>query len=136
MCNLLFCCSEYSELANELIQQYSHNLETLVAPAQQNPTDAANHLRKLHHLRSKLLLRNCTPQVWPEFFLLGSLKQYLEWAIEKTQNQEFEVLKNWLIKLVSPIDLSMLEQYDKEFAYKVHCLYSSNVEHSEPNNKT
>ena len=131
VCNLLFCCSEYFELANELIQQYSHHLETLVAPVQHNPIDAANNLRVLHQLRSKLLLRNCTPQVWPEFFLLGPLKQYLEWAIEKTQNQEFEVLKNWLIKLVNPIDLSILEKNDKEFAYKVHCLYFSNVKHSE-----
>ena len=132
VCNLFFYCSEYSELANELMQQYSHHLETLVAPVQQNPADAANHLRVLHQLKYKLFSRNCTPQVWPEYFLLGPLKLYLEWAIEKIQNQEFEVLKNWLVKLISPIDLSILKPKDKEFAYKIQSLYSSNTVHSEP----
>ena len=133
VCNLLFYCSEYSELANELIQQHicSHHLEALIPPVQQNPTDAANHLRLLHQLKYKLLLRNCTPQVWPEYFLLGPLKQYLEWVMEKTENQEFEVLKNWLIKLVSPIDLSILKPKDKKFAYKIQSLYSSNAVYSE-----
>ena len=107
-------------------------MEALAKPGQQSPTDAENHLRALHQLKSKLFSTSCTPEMWPERFLLSPLKQCLQWAIEKTQNQEFDVLKHWLIKLISPIDLSILEPKDKEFAHHIRSLYCSNSVHSIP----
>ena len=127
---IVFCYSEfeYSELSNQLVQEYSHHLNELVTGVERSPTDATNHLRVLHQLKSKLLIKNYAPCMWPEYFLLSPLiKQYLEWAVQKIQNQEFEVLNHWLKKLVSPIDLFILEPKDKEFTYKMQYIYCSNV---------
>ena len=129
---MLSCCSQCSLLANELIQQYSHHLETLGVPVHHSPTDAANHLKILHDLKFKLVLRNGTPQMWSEYFLLGPLKQYLDWVLEKVKNQEFELLKGCLIKFINPIDLSILAPKDNEFACKILHLYSPNAVHFAP----
>ena len=66
VCNLLSYCSQCSLLAHELIKQYSYHLETLGVPTHHSPTDAANHLKVLHDLKFKLVLRNGTPQMWSE----------------------------------------------------------------------
>ena len=125
-----FCYSEfeYSELASQLVQEYSDYLNELVIGVGHSQTDAINHLKRLHQLKSELLEKNYMPHMWPEYFLLHPpIKQYLEWAIRKTQNQEFDY---WLKKLVSPIDLFILESKDKEFTHKMQCIYCCNVANS------
>ena len=117
----VFCYSEYFEVAHQLIQQYSHHLNEIVTPEEHNTTDAKNHFRVMHQLKSKLCVTNCTPQVWPEGFLLHPIiKKYIEWAKEKDQ---FEEIKCWLKKLISPIDLFILEPKDLEFTCKMQYLY-------------
>ena len=129
--------SEYSEVlatAKQLIQQDRCSLNALLTPKEHSPTDAINHLKVLHQLKSKLLLKtNCTPQVWPESFLLHPIiKKYLYWAMETTQNQEFEGIKFWLKKLISQIDLLILMLKDSEFNCKMQNLYRCKIAKSMP----
>ena len=122
-------CFFHSELANRLLQQYSHHLDNLVSalkyPRCITTADAKNHLRILHQLKSKLLVEYCAPHIWPECFLLQStIKRYLEWAV---QNPECECV---LKELINPIDLFILETIDKEFSYNMRRIYCSNGAYS------
>ena len=131
----LFCYSEldYSKIATQLLQEYSDHLNELVTGVH-NPTDATNHLITLYQLKlKKLPVHKYDPQMCLEYFLLHPLiKQYLEWAVEKAKNQEFEALNDWLKKLVSPVDLFILDAKDKEFTSKLKCIYSADIAYSIP----
>ena len=92
-------------------------------------------IKKLAELRSKLINNKSAPQIWPKHFLQHAvIKKFVIWVVEKVhawiskeQNHRWKESMDLLRKIVTPVDLDILDSSEAPFTHKMHSLYHKNT---------
>ena len=92
-------------------------------------------IKKLADLRSKLIKNKSAPQIWPKHFLQHAItKKFVIWIVEKVhawiskeQNHRLKESMDLLRKIVTPVDLDILDSSEPPFTHKMHSLYHKNT---------
>jgi len=111
-----------SEAAEAILQEYSDFLKQLNQTSL-NQTTVAQNLNQLYVIKTKIFMEQCTPNVWPEYFLSNTFvsKYLVKTATQLLPNDKLEIL---LKKIANPIDMEMSNS-DELVTCILKCVYHS-----------